>query len=87
MGATPRDITMQFLSEAATISLFAGLAGVALGVAASYIIERLTDIQTIVSLWSAVLSFAVSLIVGLVFGFIPARKASQQDPVVSLRYE
>lgn len=87
LGATPRDITMQFLSESVTISVLGGIAGVILGVIGSFVIERLTDITTIISLWSAVLSFAVSLAVGLIFGFIPARKAAQQDPVVSLRYE
>lgn len=87
LGATPRDITMQFLSESITISVLGGLAGVVLGVIASFAVERLTDIKTIISLWSALLSFIVSLAVGLIFGFIPARKAAQQDPVVSLRYE
>jgi putative ABC transport system permease protein len=87
VGASQRDILSQFLSEAVMISLAGGLAGIALGGAFSFGIERLAGIQTIVSLVSVVVAFGVSLTVGIVFGIVPAWRAAQQDPVVCLRYE
>jgi putative ABC transport system permease protein len=87
LGAKRRDIVSQFLFEAALISLAGGLVGVALGVALATLVSSLADIPTIVSAGSVALSFGVALAVGLVFGIAPARRAAQQDPITSLRYE
>jgi putative ABC transport system permease protein len=87
IGATKRDIVMQFLAEATMISITGGLIGIVLGIALSKLITELTTIPTIVSPWSVVISFGVSATVGIGFGFMPARRASQQAPVSSLRHE
>jgi len=87
LGARKSDIVLQFVSEAVTISISGGLIGIALGVLISFSIQKLADIQTIISPLSVVVSFAVSVTVGLVFGIYPARRASEQDPIESLRHE
>ena len=87
MGATQRDILSQFLAEAVLISLAGGIAGIVLGGILSLAIERLANIQTIVSGMSIAVAFGVSITVGLVFGIIPARRAARKDPVDSMRYE
>ncbi len=87
LGATPKDITLQFLLEAITISLAGGIFGIFLGITMSWGIERFTHITTIVSGLSILVSFVVSFSVGLAFGSFPAKRAAQQDPIVSLRYE
>jgi putative ABC transport system permease protein len=87
IGATKRDIILQFLSEATMISITGGLIGIILGIVISKLIMELTSIPTIVSPWSVVISFGVSATVGIAFGFMPARRASQQEPVASLRHE
>lgn len=85
IGATRKDIVLQFMSEAVAISVTGGLLGIALGLGLSYLIQYLADIQTIVSSWSVILAFFVAVSIGLIFGIYPARKASRQNPVVSLR--
>jgi len=87
IGAKKTDILLQFLSEAVAISLTGGIIGIVLGVSASYIIEQFTEIKTIVSIYSVLLSFLVSISIGLIFGITPARKASLEDPINLLRYE
>ena len=87
LGATQRDILSQFLCEAVMISTAGGVAGIVLGAAAAYGIERLAGITTIVSLLSVVIAFTVSFTVGLAFGVVPAHRAARQDPVDCLRYE
>jgi putative ABC transport system permease protein len=87
IGATQKDVIFQFMSESIAISLTGGLIGIALGVSFCYIIEIFAEIPTLISPWSVILSFAVAVTVGLVFGIYPAQKAAKQDPVVSLRYE
>jgi putative ABC transport system permease protein len=86
VGATRRDIAMQFLIEATTISVAGGLLGIALGMGLSAAIEAATSIPTIVSGLAVGVAFVVSAGVGLVFGFLPARRAAERDPVESLRY-
>lgn len=86
-GATRRDIILQFLTEAIMISVTGGLIGIFLGIVLAKIIMHLTDILTIVSPASILLSFGVSVAVGILFGYMPARKAASQNPVESLRYE
>ena len=87
VGATQREIMLQFLSEAVLISVAGGLAGIMLGAAISAGIERFAGIHTLVSLVSVVIAFGVSFAVGVLFGLVPAQRAARQDPVVCLRYE
>lgn len=87
IGAHKRDIVMQFMSEAVAISFSGGIIGILLGISISYSIEKLADIQTIVSPFSVILSFMVAISVGLVFGIVPAKRASEQNPIESLRHE
>jgi putative ABC transport system permease protein len=87
IGATKKDIILQFLSEATMISVTGGLIGIILGIALSKIIMEVTGILTIISGLSIIISFGVSATVGIVFGYMPAKRASQQEPVTSLRNE
>ena len=87
VGATRRDITTQFLSEAVTISITGGVVGIGLGLLMSLLIQQMTGIMTIVSMFSIVISFFISISVGIIFGIFPARRAAFQDPIASLRYE
>ena len=87
IGATKRDIVLQFLTEATLLSITGGLIGIILGLALSKIIMELTDILTIVSPWSIFISFGVSASVGIIFGYMPSQRAARQDPVESLRHE
>ncbi|MBA4303671.1 MAG: hypothetical protein C0424_05545 [Sphingobacteriaceae bacterium] len=87
LGATRDDIIWQFMFEAVLISLGGGLLGVVLGISMAYAIEWFTDIRTILSPFSMVLSFGVSAAVGLIFGITPARRAAAANPIESLRYE
>jgi len=86
-GATRKDIIFQFLAEATLISISGGLIGIMLGIALSKIIMQITDILTIVSLLSIFISFGVSVAVGILFGYMPAKRAAEQDPVESLRHD
>ena len=87
VGATQREILLQFLSEAVLISVAGGVAGIIVGAAISAGIERFAGITTLVSLVSVLVAFGVSFAVGVAFGIMPAYKAARQDPVVCLRYE
>ncbi|WP_066631621.1 ABC transporter permease [Labilibacter marinus] len=86
IGASRKDIIVQFLSESTLISIGGGLIGIIIGVSMAYVIEMAADIKTIVSFWSVFIAFGVSATVGVVFGYIPARRAASQDPVESLRH-
>jgi putative ABC transport system permease protein len=87
MGATQKDILLQFLAEAVLISVAGGVAGILLGLAFSVAIERVAGIHSIVSGLSVLVAFGVSFSVGLAFGIVPAHRAAQQDPITCLRYE
>jgi len=86
-GATKRDIVIQFLSEATIISVTGGIIGIILGVVFAELITQATGILTIISPLSLVVSFGVSAAIGILFGYMPAKRASEQDPVETLRYE
>ena len=86
VGARPRDVLMQFLIEAATLSALGGVAGAALGFASARVITRLAGWPTIVSPESIALAVGVSALVGIVFGFYPARRAASLDPIEALRH-
>ena len=87
IGAKKMDIVVQFLSEAVLISVTGGFIGVFLGIILALIIQEIAGITTIVSVFSVVVAFGVSAAVGVVFGYSPAKRASEKDPIESLRYE
>ena len=87
VGANKRDILVQFMSEAVMISLTGGFIGIALGIGISRMIEQLTEIETLVTFGSILIAFLVSVTVGIIFGYSPAKRAAEKDPIESLRYE
>ncbi len=87
VGATPNDIRWQFLTEALLLSLIGGLIGVAAGVIGSWIFGQASDMRTVIVTTSVFLAFGSAATVGIFFGFYPANKASQLDPIEALRYE
>jgi putative ABC transport system permease protein len=87
VGATESDIRRQFLAEALMLSLVGGLLGVLGGVGGSWLFGRLGEMRTVVVPSSIVLAFTSAAIVGVFFGYYPANKAAQLDPIESLRHE
>ncbi len=87
IGAKKMDIVVQFLSEAVLISVSGGFIGVFFGVVMAKMIEQIAGIMTIVSFFSVFIAFGVSAAVGVIFGYSPAKRASEKDPIESLRYE
>ena len=87
VGAHGRDVLMQFLIEAIILSLLGGALGIALGIGCSQLIPKLLGWPVLVSTDAIVWSFAISAVIGVFFGFYPARKAAQLDPIEALRYE
>jgi putative ABC transport system permease protein len=87
VGATYREIKLQFLAEAIIISLTGGVVGTILGLALPLSVGFLTDYSVPVSPWSVVIALTVATMVGVIFGTVPATRAAQMDPVESLKYE
>ena len=87
IGAKKMDIVVQFLSEAVLISVSGGFIGIFLGVIMAKLIEQIAGIMTLVSFFSVFIAFGVSAAVGVIFGYSPAKRASERDPIESLRYE
>ena len=87
VGARGRDILVQFLVEAVTLSLIGGVLGIALGLGGSYAIAYFAQWRTLVSLEAVGVAFVFSAAVGVFFGFYPARQASRLNPIDALRYE
>jgi len=87
VGATPNDIRWQFLTEALMLSLIGGLIGVAAGVIGSWIFGQASGMRTVIVATSVLLAFGSAATVGVFFGYYPANKASQLDPIEALRYE
>ena len=87
VGATNREIRFQFLAEAILISLIGGFAGIVIGLAIPYSVRFLTEYRIPISGLSAIIAIAVSSVVGVIFGTVPAARAAHLDPVESLRYE
>jgi putative ABC transport system permease protein len=87
VGAKTRDILSQFLVEAVTLSLLGGIIGIIVGLTASMLISHFAQWSTQVSLMSVLMAFVFSALVGVFFGYYPARKAAYMDPIDALRYE
>ncbi len=87
VGARGIDILNQFLIEAVMLSITGGIIGVLLGVGASYAVKMLASWPIYIQPWSIIMSFAVSTLTGVFFGWYPAKKAAQLDPIDAIRYE
>jgi putative ABC transport system permease protein len=87
LGATRREILWQFLVEAATLTMIGGVIGIVAGLGLGQLLKSLLQLESPVPLWSAGLATTVSIGIGLVFGLLPANRASRLDPVEALRYE
>jgi putative ABC transport system permease protein len=87
IGARKSDIMGQFVSEAVAISITGGLIGVILGISLSLLISVFTDVNTFIRLYSVIVAFGFSVIVGISFGYLPAKNAANLKPIDSIRYE
>jgi len=87
VGAYPREIRRQFLVEALTLSSLGGLIGIAAGICGAQVVATIQQWPSVISPESILVAFLFSAAVGIFFGFYPARKASQLDPIEALRYE
>ncbi len=87
IGATPDDIRMQFLAEALLLSIIGGLIGMGVGIGGALLFGSLSDMRTVIVPSSILLAFCSAASVGAFFGFYPANKAAQLDPIEALRYE
>jgi putative ABC transport system permease protein len=87
IGAKRRDILFQFLIESVLITLIAGLIGIFLGISGTYLLKFVSGIQTLLSGAVVWLSLGFSIAIGLVFGILPAYKASKLNPIEALHFE
>jgi putative ABC transport system permease protein len=87
LGAKKKIIVTQFLIEAIILTFAGGILGVFLGIAASYIYSVFSKSLFVVSPSSVILAFVVSAVIGIIFGWYPARKAANLQPIEALRYE
>jgi putative ABC transport system permease protein len=87
IGAREREVLLQFLIEAVVLAAIGGLTGVVLAAAASAALASLMQLPLLFDPWINVVSFAFSALIGVVFGFFPARRAARLDPIEALRHE
>jgi putative ABC transport system permease protein len=87
LGATSREIRLQFLAEAIIISLSGGVVGTLVGMAIPLSIRLFTDYQIPISPWSVIIALGAAVGVGVIFGTVPATRAAQMNPVDALKYE
>ncbi len=87
VGAKNKDISLQFLGESVVLTLIGGVIGIILGIVISFLISNVFNIETKISLFPILLSFGVCSLIGIIFGYWPAKRASKLDPIEALRYE
>lgn len=87
LGARRRDITSQFLVETTVLSATGGVLGIVVGIVIPFIVTKMSDIETALSLWAILLAFGISVATGIMFGMYPARRAAMMDPIDALRHE
>lgn len=87
IGAKQSDVVIQFLGEAVLICVSGGIIGILVGLVLAQLVEVVLDIDAIVSGWSVLLAFSISVIVGVLFGWYPAKKAASQNPIESMRHD
>src|SRR5262249_586930 len=87
IGATEQDVQRQFLIEAVVLSLIGGAIGIVVGVGSSYAITSTLQWAVMISPLAIILAVVFSAVIGVFFGFYPARKAARLDPIEALRYE
>jgi putative ABC transport system permease protein len=87
LGATRRDIIIQFLSETLMLTLAGGILGILLGSLIPYLVTHFSHMPTVITGVSLVLAFGISAVIGIVFGMYPAYRAANMDPIESLRHE
>lgn len=87
IGAKGRDILAQFLIESILISVTGGVIGIVFGIGAAFLVKILVNFPIAIQEWTILLSFAVCSLTGIFFGWYPAKKASQLDPIEAIRYE
>jgi len=87
IGGRKTDIKKQFVTEAVVLSIAGGIIGVFLGISFSLCIGWITDIQTHLTLYSIIIAFSFSVLVGITFGYLPAKQAAELSPIESIRHE
>ena len=87
IGAKGRDVLIQFMIESIVISFIGGLIGIALGITISELVAKFGGWPVVITVSSVLLSFLFSAVIGLFFGWYPARKAAALNPIDALRYE
>ena len=87
IGALAREVQLQFLTEAVVLCCFGGLLGLILALALSYMLSGLMEIPWVFSPTTAVIAFSFCALLGIAFGYYPARRASKLDPIEALRHE
>jgi putative ABC transport system permease protein len=87
VGAMARDVLLQFLIEAVTLAAFGGIIGIVLGLSAGALATNAFNVPFVLNVGIVMLSFAFSAAVGIIFGYFPARRAAQLDPIEALRHE
>ncbi len=85
LGARRKDILVQFLIESVVLSVLGGIIGMAVGIGGAFIIAKVAKWPPLVSWWTALLAFAFSACIGVIFGLLPANKAAKMDPIEALR--
>jgi putative ABC transport system permease protein len=87
LGAKNNNIVVQFLTESVALTFIGGIIGVGVGWLAAWMMQTFFSVTTVVKMWSILMSFGVSALIGIVFGYYPSRRAAKLDPIDSLRYQ